>query len=218
MKQVAMNDIILVGCWAHARRPFENIIKPLSKEQKAKHSASAGFAYIQAMFAMEHQLDKNSLTPDERHFARYNDTNNPHKKTAKQLADDFFQWAYHESLEVTPESAYGKALNYALNQKECLLNVFADGRLELSNNRCERSVKPFVMGRKAWLFSNTPEGAMASCIIYSIIETAKENSLHPYHYIKYLLEALPATHQADIEELLPWSQALPASCYVPLEG
>jgi len=169
------------------------------------------------LFALEKQSDKESLTPDERHFARHNNADNPHKKTSKQLADDFFEWAYQESLEVVPESTYGKALNYALNQKEYLLNVFAGGRLELSNNRCERSVKPFVMGRKAWLFANTPEGATASCVIYSIIETAKENGLHPYHYIKYLLEALPTMLQADIDQLLPWSKTLPDVCYAPLK-
>jgi hypothetical protein len=96
-----------------------------------------------------------------------------------------------------------------------LENVFLDGRLELSNNRCERSVKPFVMGRKAWLFSNTPEGAHASSVMYSIIETAKENGLHPFHYVKYLLETLPNRATSDVESLLPWNDTLPDWCRVP---
>jgi len=96
-----------------------------------------------------------------------------------------------------------------------LMNVFLEGRLELSNNRAERSVKSFVIGRKAWLFSCTPDGAVASSIMYSILETAKENKLHPYHYLKFLLETLPNASTSNLEALLPWSESLPEDCYAP---
>jgi len=105
-----------------------------------------------------------------------------------------------------------------MNQRKFLENVFLDGRLELSNNRCERAVKPFVMGRKAWLFSNTPGGAAASSIIYSIVETAKANGLHPYNYIKYLLETLPNTTTDNLDALLPWSASLPEDCTAPVKN
>lgn len=91
-----------------------------------------------------------------------------------------------------------------------------DGRLELDNNRSERSIKPFVIGRKNWLFSNTRRGAKASATIYSVMETAKENGLHPFNYLKYLFEQLPQISrplEADaLESFMPWSQVLPADC------
>ena len=90
-----------------------------------------------------------------------------------------------------------------------------DGRLEIDNNRSERSIKPFVIGRKNWLFSNTPKGAIASATIYSIVETAKENRLKPFEYLKYLFEQLPNLEIKDqnaVDTLLPWSALLPDYC------
>jgi hypothetical protein len=111
----------------------------------------------------------------------------------------------------------GEAVHYALSQRPYLENTYLDGRMEISNNRCERAVKPFVMGRKAWLFSNTPSGAAASSVMYSIIETAKENGLHPFRYTEFLLETLPNTKSSDLESLLPWSETLPERCKAPSE-
>jgi len=84
-----------------------------------------------------------------------------------------------------------------------------DGRLEIDNNRSERSIKPFVIGRKGWLFCNTPRGARASAIVYSIVETAKENGLIPLEYLRYLFERLPNLGDGNLDELLPWSTSLP---------
>ncbi|CAB3393533.1 protein of unknown function [Kyrpidia spormannii] len=89
-----------------------------------------------------------------------------------------------------------------------------DGRLEIDNNRSERSIKPFVIGRKNWLFANTPKGAKASATVYSIVETAKENGLNPYEYLRYLFERLPNVDVNDttvLDRLLPWSPELPES-------
>jgi hypothetical protein len=88
-----------------------------------------------------------------------------------------------------------------------------DGRLEIDNNRSERSIKPFVIGRKNFLFSNTPKGAKASSTIYSIVESAKENGLNPYRYLKFLFEKMPNVNIKDnaiLDELLPWSDTLPS--------
>jgi hypothetical protein len=82
----------------------------------------------------------------------------------------------------------GMALAYAMNQRKHPENVLLDGRLEISNNRSERSIKPFVIGRKNWIFSNTENGATASAMFYSIIETAKENGLKPCEYLKFIFE------------------------------
>lgn len=95
------------------------------------------------------------------------------------------------------------------------MNILKDGRLELSNNRAERAIKPFVIGRKNWLIANTPQGAKASAVTYSIIETAKENDLNPFEYLNYLFENLPNVDINDsevLDSLLPWSSTLPESC------
>ena len=90
------------------------------------------------------------------------------------------------------------------------MHVFLDGRLELSNNRAERAVRPFAVGRKNWLFSNTPRGASASAVAYSIAETAKANGLRPFRYFQFLLERLPV--EIPIEDCLPWGQAAQTLC------
>ena len=97
-----------------------------------------------------------------------------------------------------------------------MVRYLEDGRLELSNNRAERSIKPFVMGRKNWLFANTPAGAQSSAVIYSLIETAKENKLDPYRYLLGVLQRAPVLSQADefwAEKLLPANA--PQECHVP---
>ena len=96
------------------------------------------------------------------------------------------------------------------------MRYLEDGRLELSNNRAERSIKPFVMGRKNWLFANTPAGAQSSAVIYSLIETAKENKLDPHRYLLWVLRSAPALSQTDdawAEKLLP--AKAPQECYIP---
>ena len=95
------------------------------------------------------------------------------------------------------KSALGKALHYLLEQWPYLVRYLEDGRLELSNNRAERSIKPFVMGRKNWLFANAPAGAQSSSVIYSLIETAKENALDPYRYLVWILQEAPKLEQRD---------------------
>ena len=87
--------------------------------------------------------------------------------------------------------------------------------IQMYGFRAERSIKSFVMGRRSWLFSCTPDGATASAILYSIMETAAESGLHPYQYVKYLLEKLPDSTTANLDSLLPWSETLPDCCRVP---
>ena len=113
-------------------------------------------------------------------------------------------------------STLGKALHYLLEQWPYLIRYLEDGRLELSNNRAERSIKPFVTGRKNWLFANTPAGAQSSAVIYSLIETAKENQLDPYRYLLWVLRSAPALSQTDdawAEKLLP--ARAPQECCIP---
>ena len=106
---------------------------------------------------------------------------------AKPVLDALLVWANEVIGKTAPKSALGKALYYLLEQWPYLIRYLEDGRLELSNNRAERSITPFVMGRKNWLFANTPAGAQPSAVIYSLIETAKENGLDPYRYLLWVL-------------------------------
>lgn len=130
---------------------------------------------------------------------------------SKPVAEEFFVWAREEQEKnPVPKSMFGTALTYALNQKGWLMNVFLDGRLELSNNRAERAVRPFAIGRKNWLFCNTPHGADASTAAYSIVETAKANGLRPFRYLSFLLERLP--HGCSPEDCLPWGLAAQSLC------
>jgi transposase len=199
------DSIIIVGCWAHLRRYWENLLKTIPKDKRKDSDAERGVAYITQLFLFEREWGK--LTPEERYQKRL--------EKSKPVADAFFAWA--EKLAPLPKSPLGKPVHYALSQRRYLENVFLDGRLELSNNRAERSVKPFVMGRKAWLFSTSPEGAHANSVLYSIVETAKENGLHPFLYIKYLLETLPNINSSTAEHLLPWSENLPDDCKAVLK-
>lgn len=112
-----------------------------------------------------------------------------------------FTWA--SNTPALHKSVLGRALHYALEQRPLLETFYLDGRLEISNNMAERSIKPFVIGSKNWLFSCSPKGAETSAVIYSIIETAKENYLKPYEYLKYILESMPNTALERYHTLLP---------------
>lgn len=128
----------------------------------------------------------------------------------------YHTWLKQQRSRTLPKSLTGQAITYSLNQWEKLTAFLADGRLDLDNNRSERSIKPFVIGRKNWLFSHTPRGAKASANIYSVVETAKENGLKPFDYLKFLFEQLPQlTGQLDpkaLEPFMPWSASLPTHC------
>ena len=198
-------NIINVGCWAHARRYWMNLYESIPEVSREGSIAERGLVYINLLFAFEDEFY--DLDPEERFKKRL--------KYSKPVSDEFFDWV--GTINALPKSLLGKAVHFALAQRVYLENVYLDGRLELSNNRAERAIKPFVQGRKQWLFSNTPNGAEASSIIYSIIETAKENNLHPFHYIKYLLETLPNIKTSELETLLPWSSSLPDCCRAPVK-
>ena len=107
--------------------------------------------------------------------------------------------------QVLPKSQLGKAIRYTLNQWPKLIEYVNDGQLNIDNNRAERAIKPFVIGRKNWLFSYTKNGATASAILYSLIETAKANGVMPYDYLDWLLTELPKDlNNENVEALLPW--------------
>jgi transposase len=202
----AAMEVTLVACFAHARRYFTETLKAVGdKESYMYTSAYQGVKMIDEMFALEQELS--SLSDERRYEERL--------RHLKPLLEAYFAWIEKEHALALPKSSYGKAINYSFNQQDKLMNVLKDGRLELSNNRAERAIKPFVIGRKNWLFTNTPAGADSSAIVYSIIETAKENNLIPFEYLRYLFEKLPNMDISNIDELdqlLPWSESLPPTC------
>ena len=190
-------NVTLVGCWAHTRRKFDEAYKI----SKVEHSpAKIGLDYCNQLFALEREFSE--MLPEERFEARM--------KQSFPIAEAFFAWA--KSVNMLPKLAITRALGYAIRQEMYLMNVFADGRLELSNNRAERSIKPVVLGRKNWLFANSVRGAKASVMAFSIIETAKENGLKPFEYLNFLLETLPDATTSRLDELLPWGSAVPDYC------
>lgn len=134
------------------------------------------------------------------------------KEPGKSAQSKSYLWVYRAGTgpRVVPQSLLGGAVNYALNQWPTLLTYLEDGRLEIDNNATERDIRPFVMGRRAWLFSVTPQGAQASAVLYSIVQSAKANGLEPYRYLRELFEQLPAIAPEDtdaIEAMLPWRVA-----------
>lgn len=197
------SNFIVVGCWAHARRKFDEALKGLKKEQQKGSTAETGIWYCNLLFRLERKYEK--YTAEERYETRM--------RYSLPLAEDFLLWA--NSVRVLPKSLVGIAVSYFIGQWQYLKNVFLDGRLELSNNRAERSIKPFVIGRKNWLFSNTPNGASVSSIIYSIIETAKENNLRPFVYLVFLLQNVPNSTTSKLDDFLPWSDSISVSCRSP---
>ena len=193
----------LVGCWAHARRKFTDAAKVLPKSQRNDpgHMVNVALRHIDRLFEIERTISDASA--EDRRSSRL--------RRSKPIVDEFKRWLDSASSKVLPKSVLGQAVTYCVKQWPKLVVFLTDGRLELSNNAAERSIKPFVIGRKNWLFANTPRGARTSATIYSIVETAKENGLNPFSYLKHLFERLTATDPADvaaIDSLLPWSESV----------
>jgi hypothetical protein len=198
-----IRDAILAGCWGHARRKFDEALKglPASRRKAGGTKAQEALDQINRLFAIERELK--GLSPEERLKAR--------NLRSRPVVEEFRKWLDDVMPSILPKSLLGVAVKYALNQWEKLVRFLEDGRIEISNNRAERSIKPFVIGRKNWLFANTPKGAHASAIIYSIVETAKENRLDPYAYLRHLFEKLPnmdCNNLEALDQLLPWNVRL----------
>ena len=190
--------ITVVGCHAHLRRKFDEAIKSLPKGKAKGGSAYQGLAYCDLLFAIEKGLDEKNATPEERYKERL--------EQAKPVLDAMLSWA--NSRTAAPKSALGKAFTYLKEQWPYLTNYLKDGRLELSNNRAERSIKPFVISRKNFLFANTPKGATGSAIMFSLIQTAIENGLEPYKYLTWLMKTAKDADLEDaatVQALLPWN-------------
>ena len=188
--------IVHLGCWVHVRRKFMDVVKAQAKGGKKKGHAHEAIEYIQQIYAIESEADVKEFKAVERYQLR--------QKKAAPLLIQFRKWLEDISPKAPPQSLLGKAVSYTLNQWERLERYILDGLLRPDNNLAENAIRPFVVGRKNWLFAGHPRGAGASATIYSLIETAKANDLEPYRYLRYLFERLPmAEVEADYRALLP---------------
>ena len=199
-------DLKIAGCWAHARRRFDEALKALPKEKQEKSLAYLALKQIQAVYREDKKLE--SLSADERKKQR--------QLTVKPLVVDYFVWARQNQNAVAPKSKTANGLNYSLNQEAYLRVFLEDGEVPLDNNTAEQAIRPFCVGKKNWVMIDTIAGAESSTMIYSIAETAKANHLKPYNYFQYLLTEIPKhmdDHSMDFcEALLPWSGQLPEDC------
>ena len=196
----ARDDVVHVGCLAHARRKFDEAVKAQAKTGRGG-LAKQGLELIQKIYLIEREARDRELSPNERKKLR--------DEKARPLWDELRRWLDRSIGQVPPQTLTGKALGYLDKQWPRLIRCLDDGRVEVDNNLAENAIRPFVMGRKAWLFSDTPAGADASARLYSLIETAKANNLEPYAYLRHVFTELPkATTQAEIEALLPWNMVL----------
>jgi transposase len=200
-----------ISCLVHIRRHFLDVVKGIDKEKlKAMPNVVSldAVKMINEMFHIDNGL--NDMDAEKRKEARI--------EKLKPKMDAFFEWCLERRDEAAPKMALHKALGNAIEQWPYFENVLLDGRLPLDNNLAERSLRPYCIGRKNWLFSDTPLGAHASAAIYSIVTTAKANNLKPREYLEWLFEQMPNTENLDdkavLAQFLPWSDAVPQSCRV----
>lgn len=190
--------IIHLGCFSHARRYF---IKA-EKVSKKGNSERVALSFIRQIYLAEDKY--RSQFEDEE--INENDFVSLRKKTVLPILTRFRKWLDKKKLHVTPKSKLGEAINYTLGQWDKLTKYLDTPYATPDNNFCENAIRPFCVGRKNWLFSDTPQGAFASATIYSLIETAKANELEPYRYLSYILKHFPlAKTESQLRELLPYN-------------
>ncbi|AWX98948.1 transposase [Marinomonas primoryensis] len=185
----------LAGCWAHARRKFVDAEKAMPKGKAGK--ATVAINHIKKLYAIETRAQQANSAKEAFNIRQDN---------APEVLANYNVWLEKSAQQIPPQSLLGKAIQYNLNQWDKLTVYLTDGRINIDNNRAERAIKPFVIGRKNWLFSNTGNGARSSAMLYSIIETAKANGLIPYEYLVTLFDTLPTREEEDdLDDLLPWN-------------
>ena len=190
------------GCWAHMRRKWREAMPKGATTATSK--AAVGYEYCNKLFALEKKFSK--MSDSVRKTAR--------QAKAEPLLEAYWRWL--KTLDPAPGSKLAEAVTYALNQKPYLSAFLEHGEVDISNNFAENAIRPFVVGRKNWLFSDTTKGAESSAVVYTLVETAKANGLDPYAYLLQLLTELPYLgrnpSQDDLDMFLPWHPAVQAAC------
>ncbi|PTU79140.1 IS66 family transposase [Pseudomonas indoloxydans] len=190
----AQEGIERLACWAHARRKFVEAQKVQPKGKTGR--ADIVLNLINKLYGIERELKE--ADDSGRLAAR--------QQRSRPIIDQLKTWLDKTQPQVAGQTALGKAVNYLASNWSRLVRYLEGGHLPIDNNRAENAIRPFVIGRKNWLFSDTPKGARASAQIYSLIETAKANGQEPYAWLRHILERLPtASSVDDYEALLPWN-------------
>jgi transposase len=181
-----------LGCWAHARRRFKK-----AQQAQPKGQSSAKLQQVLAWISKLYAFEKTwaALSDDERRDQR--------QQHAAPILDKIEAWARKQN--VNPQSLLGQAIGYLLSEWSRLTVYLQDGRLRIDNNLVENAIRPFALGRKNWMFSQTADGANASAALYSVVETAKANGLNPYAYLKLLFTEIPQRSPETLDPPLPWN-------------
>jgi len=195
------NGITRIGCLDHSRRKFVEASRaaetPGNKKKAAQPSkADVALGKIRKLYAIEKKIK--DLDDDSKKQAR--------QTLSVPILDDLKQWLTQNVNRVPKGGLTHKAIQYMLNQWEYLIGYCEDGKLNISNALAENAIRPFAVGRRAWLFADTPQGARASATCYSLVETARANNLEPYAYLRHVLANIADTDTVEkLEALLPWN-------------
>jgi transposase len=193
-------DIVHLGCWAHSRRKFVNVTKVRkkhrSKRANPKSLADEALTYIGQLYLVEKEARRRELDTIQIRQLR--------QEKSKPILDKFKDWLDAKKPLTPPKGLLGQAIGYTLDNWKKLIIYIEDGRLRPDNNLVENDIRPFVVGRKNWLFAGSPDGAKASATFFTLIQTAKANGLEPYAYLRHIFKKLPLVQtEQDLKDLLP---------------
>ena len=199
-------DLNVAGCWIHARRPYAEFIKSIGTQAAKGSIAREAYDMITGIMHLDNSYD--DLSPTDRKKQR--------QKHLSKRVDAYFAWAKEKYGQVTHNSTIGRALAYSIHQEEYLRKFLSDGNIPMDNNYAEQAIRPFTLGRKNFVIIESDNGAKASAILYSLVETAKANQINTYKYFELLLTEIPK-HMNDkdlsfIDDLMPWSKRVQREC------
>ena len=194
-------DAKRTACWAHIRRYLTDAI-PKGKQLDYTQPSVQGMMYINQLFHLEDVIKAKYSSFDAIRKARL--------EKEKPIVEGFLSWL--DKQNPVRGSRMDKAVTYIQNRRSYLMTYLEDGRCSFSNNLSENAIRPFTVGRKNWLFCDTPNGAQASAVVYTMVEMAKANGVNVYHYLTYLLEKLPNDRMSDeeLDRLAPWNEEVKA--------
>ena len=199
-------DLKVAGCWIHARRPFADFIKSVGLTAAKGSIAQEAYDMITEMLRIDNTFD--DLPVSDRKKQR--------QLVLSEKVDAYFAWIKQKYAQVTPNGSIGKALAYSINQEKYLRVFLTDGNIPMDNNYAEQAIRPFTLGRKNFVLIESSNGAKASAVLYSLVETAKANGLNTFEYFNLLLTEIPQ-HVDDnnlrfLDNLLPWSPMVQKAC------
>ena len=199
-------DLKVAGCWIHARRPFADFIKSVGLKTAKGTVAQEAYDMITDILHTDNEFDDLSNT----------DRKKQRQAKLQEKVDAYFEWVKQKYNQVTHNSAIGKALAYSINQEKYLRVFLTDGMIPPDNNYAEQAIRPFTIGRKNFVLMESDNGAKASAMLYSLVETAKANEVNTYQYLELLLTEIPMHMDDDnlkfLDELLPWSPRVQKEC------